>query len=253
MPTWWSSRGTAYANVGRPVTLDGLEIVVTASAGVALIDGDHEDGAPLRYADIAMFNAKTQRLGVEVYRDEIDRRTPARLSMLGDLRAAIEDDELQRAPAAQARPRLGHGRRRRGAGAVDPPGPRHRVTGSVRQGGRGHRADQAAHRRHAPSWHRPPSGDPRPWISPRAGREPVDPRPARHETRPARRATPRTRTVSTVDAHARDHRVVTAHRRTARHEPPSTSSTKSASACRSTTSAPATRRSATCAGCPWRS
>jgi len=81
-------------NVGRPVTLDGLEIVVTASAGVAVIDGDHEEGAPLRYADIAMFNAKTSRLGVEVYRDEIDRRTPARLSMLGDLRAAIEDGDL---------------------------------------------------------------------------------------------------------------------------------------------------------------
>jgi diguanylate cyclase (GGDEF)-like protein len=80
--------------VSRPVTLDGLEIVVTASAGVAVLDADHEDGAPLRYADIAMFNAKTQRLGVEVYRDEIDRRTPARLSMLGDLKAAIENDEL---------------------------------------------------------------------------------------------------------------------------------------------------------------
>jgi EAL domain-containing protein (putative c-di-GMP-specific phosphodiesterase class I) len=33
-------------------------------------------------------------LGVEVYREEIDRRTPARLSMLGDLRAAIENHEL---------------------------------------------------------------------------------------------------------------------------------------------------------------
>ena len=81
-------------DVGQPITLDGLEIVVTASAGLAVVDEDVEDGAPLRYADIAMFNAKTQRLGVEVYRDEIDRRTPARLSMLGDLRAAIEDAQL---------------------------------------------------------------------------------------------------------------------------------------------------------------
>jgi diguanylate cyclase (GGDEF)-like protein len=81
-------------SVGRPVTLDGLEIVVTASAGVAVIEASHEEGTPLRFADIAMFNAKTQRLGVEVYRDEIDRRTPARLSMLGDLRAAIEAEDL---------------------------------------------------------------------------------------------------------------------------------------------------------------
>jgi diguanylate cyclase (GGDEF)-like protein len=80
--------------VGRPVTLDGLEIVVTASAGLAIVDDDFDEGAPLRFADIAMFNAKSQRLGVEVYRDEIDRRTPARLSMLGDLRAAIEEEHL---------------------------------------------------------------------------------------------------------------------------------------------------------------
>jgi diguanylate cyclase (GGDEF)-like protein len=89
--------GLAWAcvrEVGRPVTIDGLEIVVTASAGLAVIDEDVEEGAPLRYADIAMFNAKSQRLGVEVYRDEIDRRTPARLSMLGDLRTAIEDEQL---------------------------------------------------------------------------------------------------------------------------------------------------------------
>ncbi len=80
--------------VGRPVTLDGLEIVVTASAGLAIVEDNFDEGAPLRFADIAMFNAKSQRLGVEVYRDEIDRRTPARLSMLGDLRAAIESQEL---------------------------------------------------------------------------------------------------------------------------------------------------------------
>ena len=82
------------SDVGRPVTLDGLEIVVTASAGLAVVEDDFDEGAPLRFADIAMFNAKSQRLGVEVYRDEIDRRTPARLSMLGDLRAAIENRDL---------------------------------------------------------------------------------------------------------------------------------------------------------------
>ncbi len=81
-------------DVGRPVTLDGLEIVVTASAGLAVVEEDADEGASLRFADIAMFNAKSQRLGVEVYRDEIDRRTPARLAMLGDLRAAIEEEQL---------------------------------------------------------------------------------------------------------------------------------------------------------------
>ncbi len=80
---------------GRPVTLDGLEIVVTVSVGVAEIDAmDDKAIQPMRRADIAMYNAKWQRTGVEFYRDEIDRRTPARLSMLGDLRAAIESDQL---------------------------------------------------------------------------------------------------------------------------------------------------------------
>ncbi|NQY58335.1 MAG: EAL domain-containing protein [Ilumatobacteraceae bacterium] len=79
----------------RPVILDGLEIVVTASVGVAELEEHDPDAAgPMRRADIAMYNAKSQRLGVETYRDELDRRTPARLSMLGDLRAAIESSGL---------------------------------------------------------------------------------------------------------------------------------------------------------------
>ncbi|MEQ8439664.1 MAG: sensor domain-containing phosphodiesterase [Ilumatobacter fluminis] len=80
---------------GSPVVLDGLEIVVTVSVGVAVIDdGETDPMQPIRRADIAMYNAKWQRSGVELYRDEIDRRTPARLSMLGDLRTAIEGDEI---------------------------------------------------------------------------------------------------------------------------------------------------------------
>jgi diguanylate cyclase (GGDEF)-like protein len=84
------------ADVGsRPVMLDGLEIVVTVSVGVAQITPVDRDALqPMRRADIAMYNAKWQRSGVEHYRDEIDRRTPARLSMLGDLRAAIASEGL---------------------------------------------------------------------------------------------------------------------------------------------------------------
>ncbi len=83
------------AEGGRPVTLDGLEIVVTVSLGVSEISSDDDDALQaMRRADIAMYNAKWQRTGVEFYRDEIDRRTPARLSMLGDLRAAIEAKDL---------------------------------------------------------------------------------------------------------------------------------------------------------------
>jgi diguanylate cyclase (GGDEF)-like protein len=90
----------AFANevvrvAGEPVTVDDLEIVVTASLGAAVITSSDRDAVqPMRRADIAMYNAKWQRSGVEFYRDEIDRRTPARLSMLGDLRNAIHSDQL---------------------------------------------------------------------------------------------------------------------------------------------------------------
>jgi diguanylate cyclase (GGDEF)-like protein len=90
----------AFANevvrvAGEPVIVDDLQIVVTASLGAAVITtADRDAVQPMRRADIAMYNAKWQRSGVEFYRDEIDRRTPARLSMLGDLRTAIQSDQL---------------------------------------------------------------------------------------------------------------------------------------------------------------
>ena len=69
---------------------------MTVSVGVAQITPEDRDAVqPMRRADIAMYNAKWQRTGVEFYRDEIDRRTPARLSTLGDLRTAIEGDQLE--------------------------------------------------------------------------------------------------------------------------------------------------------------
>lgn len=79
----------------RPVLLDGLSVVVTASVGVAeFIEADRDAVGPMRRADVAMYNAKSHHLGIELYRPELDRRTPARLSMLGDLRDAIEEGHL---------------------------------------------------------------------------------------------------------------------------------------------------------------
>ena len=78
-----------------PLPLDGFTAVVTLSIGVAAAtDDDHDTTSLLRRADIAMYTAKRAHTGVELYRDEIDRRTPERLSLLGDLRHAIEHDCL---------------------------------------------------------------------------------------------------------------------------------------------------------------
>ena len=79
----------------RPILLDGLSVVVTASVGIAeFLDVDRDAVGPMRRADVAMYNAKSHHIGIELYRPELDRRTPARLSMLGDLRDAIEADHL---------------------------------------------------------------------------------------------------------------------------------------------------------------
>jgi EAL domain-containing protein (putative c-di-GMP-specific phosphodiesterase class I) len=66
------------------------------SIGVAPATGEVSDaGSLLRQADIAMYTAKSRHSGFEIYSQDIDRRTPARLSMLGDLRNALARVELQ--------------------------------------------------------------------------------------------------------------------------------------------------------------
>lgn len=82
------------ASISRPVRIDGFELVVNASAGIAERSVGMEPAEAIRHADIAMYHAKANHLGHDHYRPEIDRRTPARLSMLGDLRAALEHGEI---------------------------------------------------------------------------------------------------------------------------------------------------------------
>lgn len=79
-----------------PLALDGYDIVVTVSVGVAFCTDDDRDAAGLvRRADIAMYAAKHEHVGFEVYREEIDRRTPQRLALLGDLREVLDTGGLE--------------------------------------------------------------------------------------------------------------------------------------------------------------
>lgn len=78
-----------------PLKLADLDVVVTVSVGVAAVtDDDRESSSVLRRADIAMYAAKRQHAGLECYREELDRRTPERLSLLGDLREALDTNAL---------------------------------------------------------------------------------------------------------------------------------------------------------------
>lgn len=80
-----------------PFPLGDLALHVDSSIGVACLPDHAEDASSLmRMADVAMYTAKTHRLGVSVYSPEEDDSSPARLVLLGDLHRALSvDDELQ--------------------------------------------------------------------------------------------------------------------------------------------------------------
>lgn len=84
------------AALGSPLDLDGLTLVLEASAGVAVYP-DHATDAEglLRRADVAMYQAKRDRSGVEVYEARRDGNTPDRLGLLGDLRRALDAGEVE--------------------------------------------------------------------------------------------------------------------------------------------------------------
>ncbi|MEU6573847.1 bifunctional diguanylate cyclase/phosphodiesterase [Streptomyces sp. NPDC046805] len=89
------ARGLVTA-LSSPLDLDGLTLVLEASAGVAVFP-DHAPDAEglLRRADVAMYQAKRDRTGVEVYESKRDSNTPDRLGLLGDLRRALDAHEVQ--------------------------------------------------------------------------------------------------------------------------------------------------------------
>ncbi|WP_083999775.1 putative bifunctional diguanylate cyclase/phosphodiesterase [Actinomadura kijaniata] len=84
------------AALSEPVRLDGMSFDLEASVGIALCpDHAHDFDLLLQRADVAMYHAKESRNGVEVYSPDKDRNSPARLSMLGDLRRAVDRGELE--------------------------------------------------------------------------------------------------------------------------------------------------------------
>ncbi len=76
--------------------LDGQVLSIGASIGIALFPEHGDDEASLiRYADIAMYEAKSSKGDPCLYDPDADHYTTARLALMNDLREAIENDELQ--------------------------------------------------------------------------------------------------------------------------------------------------------------
>jgi diguanylate cyclase (GGDEF)-like protein len=82
------------AALGEPIVLGGIEVSIAASIGIALFP-DHGENTEvvLRYADAAMYEAKREHSGIELYEQHAGRRqTPALL--VQRLRQAIAERRL---------------------------------------------------------------------------------------------------------------------------------------------------------------
>jgi diguanylate cyclase (GGDEF)-like protein len=80
--------------LARPLTLDGITVQVEASIGIALYPEHGADVETLvRQADVAMYASKEGHAPT-LYAPEHDHHSPERLTLLADLRRAIDNDEL---------------------------------------------------------------------------------------------------------------------------------------------------------------
>jgi diguanylate cyclase (GGDEF)-like protein len=84
-----------HAALEQPFELEDLTFEIGASIGAAVYP-DHGDdvGSLIRKADVAMYAAKEQRGGFEPYEPDRDRHDARRLTLLSELRQAIETDDL---------------------------------------------------------------------------------------------------------------------------------------------------------------
>jgi len=103
--------------------VEGIGLELEASVGIA-VHPQHGAHAQilLQHADVAMYNAKEARSGVEVYSAERDNFSRGRLSLVTDLRRAMEVGEVivHYQPKAALIPAWWWGWRRSCAGTIPP-------------------------------------------------------------------------------------------------------------------------------------
>ena len=87
--------GRVRTAIEEPVMVQGLPLVVEASIGIALYPDDGDDvDTLLQRADVAMYHAKESNADWAFARDTEARSDPGRLTLVGELRRALEHDEL---------------------------------------------------------------------------------------------------------------------------------------------------------------
>jgi diguanylate cyclase (GGDEF)-like protein len=79
----------------HPFIVEGLSLVVEASAGLAIFPQDGTSTEVLlQRADIAMYVAKTTHTRVTRYDGLLDQHNPRKLALMAELRRAVSEDEL---------------------------------------------------------------------------------------------------------------------------------------------------------------
>jgi diguanylate cyclase (GGDEF)-like protein/PAS domain S-box-containing protein len=83
------------AVLGQPFDVEGHSLDVAASIGITLYPEHGADANTLlQRADVAMYHAKRTDTGYAIYAAEHDEYSPDRLTLIGELRQAIEQDQL---------------------------------------------------------------------------------------------------------------------------------------------------------------
>ena len=72
-----------------------MSFVIEVSVGIAVPRRAVGDELLMQRADVAMYLAKQRRSGVERYVPELDRNSPARLALFGELRRGLDRGELE--------------------------------------------------------------------------------------------------------------------------------------------------------------
>ena len=82
--------------ISEPFYLDGFYTELSGSIGISLSSDQANDVSTLmRYADVAMYQAKHNLKGVMVYDSEFDPHSPLKLEISGALGRAIREEELR--------------------------------------------------------------------------------------------------------------------------------------------------------------
>jgi diguanylate cyclase (GGDEF)-like protein len=83
------------AATAKSMIIENKKIILGISIGISLSPHHTRDGNTLlRYADIAMYQAKQKKIGVEIYSKEIDRSSINELSDIPEILQALQDKKL---------------------------------------------------------------------------------------------------------------------------------------------------------------